>query len=497
VTGPVCLVVLDGWGIAPPGPGNAVDQASTPVFDRLWDSWPHGRLDASGRAVGLPDGQMGNSEVGHLNLGAGRIVRQDLVRIDEDIESGAFFENPVLVDACRRARGHALHLVGLVSDGGVHSHIRHLQALLDLAGRQEVEQVHVHSFTDGRDVSPTSAAGFLAEVPRLATVAGRYYGMDRDRRWERTKRAYDAMVHGIGDQTHDPVAAVRASYERGVTDEFIEPLVVGDPAQGRIASGDTVVCFNFRPDRMRQIVHALIDPGFGEFDRGADPPLPGLVQMTEYAADIHAPVAYPSETLDDVLAPVLAAAGISQLHVAETEKYPHVTYFFDGGNEQESSGEEWGLVDSPRDVPTYDFAPAMSAQGVADLFSGQIGDGYGFGLINFANADMVGHTGVIPAVIEAVETVDGCLAQVVDAVLELGGTCLVTADHGNAEQMLEPDGSPHTAHTTNPVPIFLAGASHPLRTGGRLSDIAPTVLDLMGVSQPPSMTGRSLLDEKA
>ena len=493
MSGPVCLVVLDGWGIAPPGPGNAVDLAATPVFDRLWDAWPHTQLDASGRAVGLPDGQMGNSEVGHLNLGAGRVVRQDLVRIDEDVESGAFFENPVLVDACRGVGSHALHLMGLVSDGGVHSHIGHLQALLELARRQGVERVHVHAFTDGRDVSPTSGAGFLEVVPELATVVGRYYGMDRDRRWDRTKLAYDALVHGVGGQTDDPVAAVRASYERGVTDEFIEPLVVGDPVQGRIAAGDTVICFNFRPDRMRQIVHALIDPGFAEFDRGPEPPLPSLVQMTEYAADIHAPVAYPSESLEDVLAPVLAAAGVSQLHVAETEKYPHVTYFFDGGSEQRSGGEEWGLVDSPRDVPTYDHAPAMSAAGVADLFCGRIGQGYGFALINFANADMVGHTGVIPAVIEAVETVDTCLGRVVEAVLALGGTCLVTADHGNAEQMLEPDGSPHTAHTTNPVPIILVGASHPLRSGGRLSDIAPTVLTLAGISQPSAMTGGSLL----
>ena len=493
MNGPVCLIVLDGWGIAPPGPGNAVDLAETPVFDGLWDAWPHAQLGASGRAVGLPEGQMGNSEVGHLNLGAGRVVRQDLVRIDEEIESGAFFENEVLGAACRQARGHALHLMGLVSDGGVHSHIAHLQALLEMAGRQGVERVHVHAFTDGRDVSPTSGAGFLEQVPNLATVVGRYYGMDRDRRWDRTKRAYDALVHGIGQQTDDPVAAVRASYERGVTDEFIEPLVVGDPSQGRIGAGDTVVCFNFRPDRMRQIVHALIDADFTDFDRGPQPPLPALVQMTEYAADIRAPVAYPSESLDEVLAPVLATAGISQLHVAETEKYPHVTYFFDGGSEQRSGGEEWRLVDSPRDVPTYDYAPAMSAVGVADLFCSRIGDGYGFGLINFANADMVGHTGVIPAVIEAVETVDACLGRVVEVVLRLGGACLVTADHGNAEQMLEPDGSPHTAHTTNPVPIILVGASHALQSGGRLSDIAPTVLDLMGISQPPVMTGRTLL----
>jgi 2,3-bisphosphoglycerate-independent phosphoglycerate mutase len=493
MTSPVALVVLDGWGLAAPGPGNAVELADTPVFDRIWAEWPHATLEASGRAVGLPDGQQGNSEVGHLNLGAGRVVRQDLVRISDDVASGAFFENEVLVDACRR--GSALHLMGLVSDGGVHSHIDHLLALVELTRREGVEHVHVHAFTDGRDVSPTSGAGFLERVPQVATVCGRYYAMDRDKRWDRTKRAYDAIVHGVGARADDPAAAVRASYENGVTDEFVEPVIIGDPSTGRVRGGDSVIFFNFRPDRARQLVRALIEPGFDEFDRGADPPRPHLVQMTEYAEEFDAPVAYPSESLDAVLAATLAAAGVGQLHVAETEKYPHVTYFFDGGSEHRSNGEQWELVQSPRDVPTYDKKPAMSAPEVARVFSEGIASGaYDFGLVNFANADMVGHSGLIPAVVEAVETVDRCLGEVLDAVQGAGGVCLVTADHGNAEQMLQPDGSPHTAHTTNPVPVVLVGGPDlALREGGRLSDVAPTMLQLLGIDQPAAMSGMSLL----
>jgi 2,3-bisphosphoglycerate-independent phosphoglycerate mutase len=494
MNGPVCLVVLDGWGLAPPGPGNAVELAKTPTFDRLWADYPHTALAASGRAVGLPDGQMGNSEVGHLNLGAGRVVRQDLVRIDEEIESGAFFDNPALVAACDRAQGRTLHLLGLVSDGGVHSHIDHLLALLRLADRRGVERVAVHAFTDGRDVSPTSGAGFVERIPHVATVAGRYYAMDRDRRWDRTKRAYDAIVHGTGPRADDAAAAIRASYERGVTDEFVEPVVIGDPEQGRIADGDPAVFFNFRPDRVRQLVRSLIAPRFGEFDRGLHPPRPWLVQMTRYADDIDAPVAYPPESVTHVLSQALADAGVAQLHVAETEKYAHVTYFFDGGSEHRSRGEEWSLVDSPRDVPTYDRKPQMSAEGVAEVFCAGIAGGrYRFGLVNFANPDMVGHTGVIPAVVAAVETVDGCLARVVDTVEQAGGICLITADHGNAEQMLEPDGSPHTAHTTNPVPLIVTGRRVGLRDGGRLADLAPTALDLLGIPQPAEMTGRSLI----
>jgi 2,3-bisphosphoglycerate-independent phosphoglycerate mutase len=383
-----------------------------------------------------------------------------------------------------------VHLIGLVSDGGVHSSDRHLKALIELAG----PGVIVHAFTDGRDTSPTGGAGYLEGIPGIATVCGRYYAMDRDRRWDRVTRAYDAIVHGQGMVVDDPVAAVRESYQRGVTDEFIEPMVVGDPAEGRVRAADSVIFFNFRPDRARQLTRALIEPGFREFDRGPDPPRPHLVQMTEYSEDFDAPVAYPSEALTGVLAQVLAALAVPQLHVAETEKYPHVTYFFDGGSEHRSPGEEWSLVDSPRDVPTYDRKPAMSAQGVSRMFcEGIAGGSYGFGLVNFANPDMVGHTGVIPAVVEAVETVDSCLADVVSTVDGLGGVCLVTADHGNAEQMLQADGSPHTAHTTNPVPLILTGRRAGLADGGRLADVAPTVLDLLGIPRPDTMEGRSLL----
>ena len=489
----VCLVILDGWGLAPAGPGNAVELAATPVFDGLWERFPHTRLDASGRAVGLPDGQMGNSEVGHTNLGAGRVVRQDLVRIDDDIESGAFFRNPVLAEACDRGRDGALHLLGLVSDGGVHSHIDHLLALIEMAHTRGVEQVHVHAFTDGRDVSPTSGAGFVERVPGVVTVAGRYYAMDRDRRWDRVKRAYDAIVHGQGARADDAADAVRASYERGVTDEFVEPVVIGDPAAGRVRAGDSAIFFNFRPDRARELTRALIEPGFDEFDRGADPPLPWYVQMTEYSDAFHVPVAYPPESITDVLAELVAHAGLEQLHVAETEKYAHVTYFFDGGNEHPGHGEEWELVDSPRDVPTYDKKPSMSAEGVAATLCDGLTDRHRFALVNFANPDMVGHTGVIPAAVEAVETVDRCLGRVVDRVTGLGGVLLITADHGNAELMLNADGSPNTAHTTNPVPLVVTRDGVRLRDGGRLADIAPTVLELLGLSQPDVMTGSSLL----
>jgi 2,3-bisphosphoglycerate-independent phosphoglycerate mutase len=489
----VCLVVLDGWGIAPPGPGNAVDLAATPTFDDLWARYPHTQLAASGRAVGLPDGQMGNSEVGHTNLGAGRVVRQDLVRIDDDLESGAFYENPVLVDACQRARGSALHLLGLVSDGGVHSHVRHLRGLIELASRQDVEHVHVHAFTDGRDTSPTGGAGYLEGIPGIATVCGRYYAMDRDRRWDRVARAYAAIVYGDGARADDAVAAVKARYEAGETDEFIQPIVIGDPAAGRIREGDVAIFFNFRPDRARELTRALVDPGFSEFDRGPSPPLPFLVQMTEYADDIAAPVAFPGEPLTDVLASTLAAAGVEQVHAAETEKYAHVTYFFDGGSEHRQRGEQWELVDSRRDVATYDQAPEMSAEGVAERFCAGIADpGVRFGLVNFANPDMVGHTGVIPAAVTAVETVDRCLARVVEATQARGGIGLVTADHGNAELMLNPDGSPNTAHTTNPVPFIATRQGLELRDGGRLADVAPTVLALLGVEQPATMRGTSL-----
>jgi 2,3-bisphosphoglycerate-independent phosphoglycerate mutase len=473
----VALVILDGWGCAPPGPGNAVELADTPNFDRLWQTFPHTTLDASGESVGLPPGQMGNSEVGHLTIGSGRVLFQDLMRVNEAIKDGSFFENPVLKAAF--ARGERTHLLGLVSYGGVHSHIDHLRALLEFAP----DKTWIHAFTDGRDVSPHSAVNDLAELPtdRIATVSGRYYAMDRDQRWDRTTRAFDAIVHGRGEQADDPVEAVRRSYERGITDEFIEPVVIAgrprlDPA------ADSAIFFNFRPDRARQLVMKLVEAG-------AD-----ITTMTRYRADLEVPVAFPEQEVRETLAEVLAEHNARQLHVAETEKYAHVTYFFNGGREAEWVGETRVLVPSPRDVPSYDHKPEMSAREVTDRFVGELDrDGYAFAVLNFANPDMVGHTGSIPATVKAVETVDACLGGVVAAVERQGGVALITADHGNAEQMLETDGvSPHTAHTTNPVPLIVTDHDVALRAGGELSDLAPTVLGFLGFKQPLQMTGKSL-----
>ena len=473
----VALVILDGWGIAPPGPGNAVELAETPVFDRLWRECPHAQLEASGEAVGLPEGQMGNSEVGHLTIGSGRILFQDLVRVNRAIETGELFENDALRGAFER--GENVHLLGLVSHGGVHSHIDHLQALLKFAP----EKTWIHAFTDGRDVSPHSAVHDLAELPvdRIATVAGRYYAMDRDKRWGRTDRALEAIVHGNGAHAVDPVAAVQASYDRGITDEFVEPVVIdGRP---RLDPGrDTAIFFNFRPDRARQLSERL-----GAL--GVD-----LTTMTRYRDDFDFPVAFPEHVVGNVLAEVLSAHGVRQLHSAETEKYAHVTYFLDGGREEPFVGEERILVDSPRDVPSYDHKPEMSAREVADRVVHAIQqDGRGFVVVNFANPDMVGHTGVIPAVVQAVETTDECLGRVVEAVERAGGVSLVIADHGNAETLLQEDGvSPHTAHTTNPVPVILTAPGAALRDG-ELADVAPTILGLLGLDPPSEMTGRNLV----
>jgi 2,3-bisphosphoglycerate-independent phosphoglycerate mutase len=482
----VTLVILDGWGIAPPGPGNAVELARTPVFDDLLARYPSTELRASGPAVGLPEGQMGNSEVGHLTIGSGRILFQDLVRVSRAVEDGSLFANEALLGAFRRAkqRDGEVHLLGLVSTGGVHSHISHLRALLDLAGRAGMEErTWIHAFTDGRDVSPHAAAGDLATLPpdRIATVVGRYYAMDRDKRWDRTDRALDAMVGGIGAMVEDPVAAVRSSYERGVTDEFVEPVVLRDRPRVDPAK-DAVIVFNFRPDRVRQLTQRLLEAD-------AD-----VVTMTRYSNDIDCPVAFGEQTVPDTLAETLSGAGLRQLHAAETEKYAHVTYFFNGGVEEPRGGEERILVPSPRDVASYDLKPEMSAPEVAARVVDALGEGYGFCVVNFANPDMVGHTGVIPAVVSAVETVDACLADVVEATHRAGGACLVTADHGNAEKLLEDDGvSPHTAHTTNPVPLVTTVAGGEVRDGGELSDLAPTVLDLLGLEQPAAMTGTSLV----
>jgi 2,3-bisphosphoglycerate-independent phosphoglycerate mutase len=473
----VALIILDGWGCAPPGPGNAVELADTPNFDRLWHTYPHTRLDASGEAVGLPPGQMGNSEVGHLTIGSGRVLFQDLMRVNKAIEDGSLFENPALLGAFER--GERVHLLGLVSYGGVHSHIDHLRALLRFAP----EKTWIHAFTDGRDVSPHAAVNDLAELPtdRIATVCGRYYAMDRDQRWDRTERAFNAIVHGQGEHAVDPIEAVRRSYERGITDEFIEPIVVEgrprlDPAR------DSAVFFNFRPDRARQLTLKLIEAG-------AD-----ITTMTRYRADLDVPVAFPELEVRETLAEVLSERGVRQLHMAETEKYAHVTYFFNGGREAEWEGETRLLVPSPRDVPSYDHKPEMAAREVTDRFVDELArDGYGFAIINFANPDMVGHTGSIPAAVKAVETVDGCLGAVIEAVERAGGVSLVTADHGNAEKMLEADGeSLHTAHTTNPVPLFVTDPQVTLRETGELSDLAPTLLGFMGIEQPLQMTGKTL-----
>jgi 2,3-bisphosphoglycerate-independent phosphoglycerate mutase len=481
----VALVILDGWGCAPPGPGNAVDLAQTPVFDRLWARYPHTTLKASGEAVGLPPGQMGNSEVGHLTIGSGRILDQDLQRVNRAIESGAFFANEALVGAFERAkaRGSSVHLLGLVSYGGVHSHIDHLRALLELARRQGMEeQTFVHAFTDGRDVSPHAAVHDLAELPaeRIATVAGRYYAMDRDGRWERTERAFDAIVSGGPVWGQTPAMAVQASYDRGVTDEFIEPVVLEGPP--RLTPDDAAIFFNFRPDRARQLAIKLLD---GKFD---------LTTMTRYREDFPCPVAFDEQDVSETMAEVLAEHGVRQLHMAETEKYAHVTYFFNGGREEEWPGETRILVPSPRDVPSYDHKPEMSAREVARRFKDEIDKGYAFAVVNFANPDMVGHTGSIPAATKAVETTDACLGEVVEAVEGARGVSLVTADHGNAEQMLEADGtSPFTAHTTNPVPLTLTKEGFDLGEQGELSDLIPTALDLLGFAQPLQMSGKSLL----
>ncbi len=500
--GSLCLVVLDGWGLAAPGPGNAISQAETPVFDELWRRFPRTRLNASGPAVGLPEGQMGNSEVGHLNLGAGAVVKQDLLLIDEAVGDGTFFENETLLEACERARSGPrgrLHLMGLVSDGGVHSGWEHIEACVELAAREGVPDLVVHAFTDGRDTSPTASPGYLEELERwlrragrVGTVSGRYYAMDRDRRWERTKLAYDAIVHGEGLRAASPDEAIRASYERDETDEFIRPTVIGE--YDGAADGDAVLCFNFRPDRLRQILRALGDPGFDEFPRGPAPRL-HLTTMTEYQAEWDYPVAFAPREPETTLAEVIAERGERQLHVAETEKYAHVTYFFNGGHEQEWPGEERFLAPSPRDVPTYDHKPEMSAREAARAFCDRwAADGYRFGIINFANADMVGHTGSIPAAITGVEAVDDCLGEVIAAVEDKGGVCMVTADHGNADDMLESDGSPQTAHSVNPVPCIVTLEGLRLRDGGVLADVAPTALDLLGIEQPAAMTGRSLIE---
>jgi len=493
----LCLVILDGWGIAPPGPGNAVLLADTPVFDELWQRYPHTQLIACGRAVGLPDGQMGNSEVGHLNLGAGAVMRQDLTRLDDAMADGTLGSNPVIRAAL--AGPGRVHLIGLVSDGGVHSSEAHLLALIDLAGELDAGEVIVHCFTDGRDTAPDAGLEAVGRVERhggarVASVIGRYWAMDRDKRWDRVQRAYDMLVRWSAPYSAPTGAeAVAAAYERGETDEFIEPTLVGEPAP--IAPGDRVFCFNFRPDRMREIVRALADPAFTQIDRGGVATIDSLSCMTQYEEDFPYPVAFAPEHPSTTLSAVIAATGARQLHVAETEKYPHVTYFFNGGEEQPEPGERRELVPSPRDVATYDQKPQMSAREAADAFVGAWNEDHPrFGIINFANSDMVGHTGVIAAAVTAVEFVDGCLGDIVNTVHASGGVCIVTADHGNSDEMLNSDGSPQTAHSLNPVPLIVTSPAVRMEREGVLADVAPTALELLGLDQPAAMTGRSLVE---
>ena len=497
---PTVLVIMDGFGMGNPGAGNAVFLANTPVLDRLFAENAHTTLSASGLDVGLPDGQMGNSEVGHTNIGGGRVVFQDLPRISRAIDSGEFFKNPAYnkaMDDCLQ-KGSSLHLYGLLSDGGVHSTVEHLWALLKMAKDKGLEKVYIHAFLDGRDVSPTSGKDFVAQcvekcaeigVGKIATVMGRYYAMDRDKRWERLQMAYDAMVYGEGVQNEDPVDAVTKSYENGVTDEFMEPVVCD--SQGTISNNDSIIFFNYRPDRAREITRAIVDPEFDGFPREFFPTT--YVCNTEYDASMpNVLVAWPRIAVKNGLGEYLSSLGMTQLRIAETEKYAHVTFFFNGGVETQYPGEDRVLVASPK-VATYDLQPEMSACEVCDKCVERVRSGaYDVVILNFANCDMVGHTGVLEAAVKAVETVDACVGRVVDAALEMGGIAMITADHGNAEQMVQPDGSPMTAHTTNRVPFILCGAGTELREG-RLADIAPTILDVMGLACPPEMDGKTLI----
>jgi 2,3-bisphosphoglycerate-independent phosphoglycerate mutase len=513
---PLVLIVIDGWGCAPDGRSNAVSLAKTPVMDRLWERAPHTTVEASGVHVGLPEGQIGNSEVGHLNIGAGYTVLQDLPRIDHEIESGTFFDNPALVGAVEHVkngkpsaagRSPRLHLMGLFSDGGVHSHAAHPLALVELAKRHGVNDVQIHTFLDGRDVPPRQALDDLkvfepklAELgnARIATVMGRYFAMDRDKRWDRNEQAYRALVLGEGERAESATDAVKQSYAANVGDEFVKPTVItggGDPEAGRIQTGDAVIFFNFRADRARQLTRAFVSPDFDGFERPNWPYPLHFVTFGEYEGGLPVTaIAFPPTLVETPLAKVVADAGLRQLHVAETEKYAHVTYFLNGGHEEPFPQEDRVLVPSPR-VATYDLEPKMSAEGVADKTIEGIKAGYPFVVLNFANPDMVGHTGVLDAAITAVETVDTAIGRIADATDKAGGVLVVTADHGNAEEMIDEQGRPKTAHTTRQVPVIVVGAEEveSLNEGGQLSDVAPTVLELLGLSAPPDMTAKSLI----
>ncbi|MBQ2792259.1 MAG: 2,3-bisphosphoglycerate-independent phosphoglycerate mutase [Oscillospiraceae bacterium] len=501
---PLALIILDGFGKNTSDYGNAIVSAKTPNMDKLFATCPNTLIGASGMDVGLPDGQMGNSEVGHTNIGAGRVVYQELTRITKSIADGDFFENEALVGAIENCKknGTALHLMGLLSDGGVHSHNKHLYGLLELAKRAGLEEVYVHGFMDGRDVPPTSGKDFVIElmkkmkeigVGKVASVMGRYYAMDRDNRWERVEKAYAAMVYGEGNKAACPVCAMDDSYKAEVTDEFVVPTVTCEG--GRVSANDSVIFFNFRPDRAREITRTFVDPEFNGFERknGCFPLY--YVCMTQYDAQMpNVNVAFKPQSLTNTFGQYIADKGLTQLRIAETEKYAHVTFFFNGGVEAPYENEDRALIASPK-VATYDLKPEMSAYEVTDEMLARLDSGkYDVVILNFANCDMVGHTGVFDAAVAAVEAVDTCVGKVVDKILSMGGRALITADHGNADQMYEPDGSPFTAHTTNPVPLLLVGDSeHTLKEGGRLADLAPTMLEMLGLAQPEEMDGKSLL----
>jgi 2,3-bisphosphoglycerate-independent phosphoglycerate mutase len=507
---PLLLMILDGWGINANPENNAVALAHPPNLTRLLGEYPHVRIQTSGMAVGLPDGQMGNSEVGHLNIGAGRVVYQDLTRITKSIRDGDFFTNQVLLEciAKTKAGGGRLHLAGLLSDGGVHSHNSHLYALLEMAKQEGLKEVFVHCLLDGRDTPPQSGIEYLAQLEaeigrigtgRIATVMGRYYAMDRDNRWERVEKAYNAMVCGEGEQRASAREAIEASYGAGVHDEFVVPAVIAEHGApvAMIRDGDGFICFNFRSDRAREITRALAIDGFDGFQRRGRPQLAGYVCMTEYDATFGLPIAYGPEQLTNILGDVLARAGLKQLRIAETEKYAHVTFFFNGGVETPFPGEDRCLIPSPKDVATYDRKPEMSAYPVTEELLKRIDQNlYEVIILNFANCDMVGHTGILEAAIKAVTVVDECVGRIVAKVREKGGAALITADHGNAEQMADENGKPFTAHTTNPVWLLLVDDSRKdatLREGGRLADLAPTMLKILGLAQPREMTGASLI----
>ncbi|MBE9190166.1 2,3-bisphosphoglycerate-independent phosphoglycerate mutase [Gloeocapsopsis crepidinum LEGE 06123] len=508
---PVVLVILDGWGYREEADGNAIAAAKVPVMDSLWQTYPRTLIKTSGKAVGLPEGQMGNSEVGHLNIGAGRVVPQELVRISDAVEDGSIHQNSALLQVCQdvRERNGKLHLIGLCSEGGVHSHINHLLGLLDFAKAQGMAQVCIHAITDGRDTMPTEGVGVIGliqdytariGVGEIVTISGRYYAMDRDRRWDRVKLAYDVMTQDAKGDGRSAVEILQASYDAGVTDEFVVPHRV---ASGAVASGDGVIFFNFRPDRARQLTQAFIAPAFDGFERKEKIEPLSFVTFTQYDPELSVAVAFTPQNLNNILGQVISEHGLKQFRTAETEKYAHVTYFFNGGLEEPFEGEERELVMSPM-VATYDRAPSMSAEAVTDVATNAIKQGiYSLVVINYANPDMVGHTGQIEATVQALETVDTCLGRLLESISQAGGTAIVTADHGNAEYMRDPQGNPWTAHTTNPVPLILIegerakipgyGGDVSLRSGGRLCDIAPTILDILQLPQPSEMTGHSLL----